>query len=94
MPGPVRKIQSSPLPDDALTAKYPKLTCLADLSWTSRESMRNTRFDVEDQHYYNSPRWVATRFHEYDKRDRKLPPLYFGEVAVTTGEGINPYAVW
>lgn len=71
---------------DALKAKYPNLIYLADLSWTSRDSMRNASFDLEDQHYYNSPRWFATRFREYDERDRKLPPLYLGEVAVTTGE--------
>jgi len=71
---------------DAMKAKYPDLTYLADLSWTSRDSMRNAQFDIEDQHYYNSPRWFASRFREYDERDRKLPPLYLGEVAVTTGE--------
>ena len=71
---------------DAMKAKYPDLIYLADLSWTSRDSMRNAQFDIEDQHYYNSPRWFASRFREYDERDRKLPPLYLGEVAVTTGE--------
>lgn len=70
----------------ALKAKHPDLTYFADLSWTSRESMRDSKFDIEDQHYYNSPRWFATRFEEYDKRPRQLPPLYLGEVAVTTGE--------
>lgn len=71
---------------DALKAKHPQLTYLADLSWTSRDSMRNAQFDIQDMHYYNSPRWFATRFREYDERDRSLPPLYLGEVAVTTGE--------
>ncbi len=71
---------------DAMKAKYPELTYLADLSWTSRESMSHAQFDIEDQHYYNSPRWFATRFHQYDDRDRSLPPLYLGELAVTTGE--------
>jgi alpha-N-arabinofuranosidase len=70
----------------ALKAKHPDLTYFADLSWTSRESMRDSKFDIEDQHYYNSPRWFATRFNEYDQRPRELPPLYLGEVAVTTGE--------
>jgi len=74
---------------DALTAAYPNLTTIADLSWTSRESMRGAQFDIEDQHYYNSPRWFANRFHQYDDRDRQLPPLYLGEVAVTTGEAGN-----
>ncbi len=72
---------------DAMKANYPELTYLADLSWTGRESMRRAQFDIEDEHYYNSPRWFATRFHEYDGRDRSLPPLYLGELAVTTGEG-------
>lgn len=70
----------------ALKTKYPDLTYFADLSWTSRESMRDSKFDIEDQHYYNSPRWFATRLNEYDQRSRELPPLYLGEVAVTTGE--------
>jgi alpha-L-arabinofuranosidase len=73
----------------ALKAKYPDLTYFADLSWTSRDSMRDSKFDIEDQHYYNSPRWFATRFNEYDQRNRQLPPLYLGEVAVTTGEAGN-----
>jgi alpha-L-arabinofuranosidase len=72
---------------DAMKAKHPDLTYIADLSWTGRDSMRNAQFDIEDQHYYNAPRWFATRFNEYDGRDRKLPPLYLGEVAVTTSEG-------
>lgn len=69
---------------DAMKAKHPNLTYLADLSWTSRDSMRQAKFDLEDSHHYNSPRWFASRFNEYDERDRKLPPLYLGEVAVTS----------
>jgi alpha-L-arabinofuranosidase len=72
---------------DAMKAKYPDLIYLADLSWTSQDSMRDTRFDIEDRHYYNPPRWFMTRFNEYDQRDRKLPPLYLGELAVTSREG-------
>ena len=70
----------------ALKEKYPDLTYLGDLSWTSTESMRGSDFDIIDRHYYNSTRWFTSRFHEYDHRDRSLPPLYLGEVAVTTGE--------
>jgi alpha-L-arabinofuranosidase len=72
---------------EALKARHPAITCLADLSWTSRESMGGAVFDIEDQHYYNSPRWFMSRFNEYDRRDRNLPPLYLGEVAVTSNEG-------
>lgn len=72
---------------EALKAKHPDIKYLADLSWTSRESMGEAVFDIEDQHYYNSPRWFMSRFNEYDRRDRNLPPLYLGEVAVTSNEG-------
>ena len=71
---------------DALQAKYPNLKYFADLSWTSPESMGDAQFDVVDRHYYNSPRWFLARFHEYDQRSRNEPPLYLGELAVTTNE--------
>jgi alpha-L-arabinofuranosidase len=71
---------------DALHGRYPDLHYLADLSWTSRQSLGNAHFDIEDRHYYNATRWFATRFHTYDDRDRSLPPLYLGELAVTSGD--------
>jgi alpha-L-arabinofuranosidase len=49
--------------------------------------MREESFDMEDNHFYNSPYWFVNQMHLYDKRDRKLPPVYVGEVAVTSGEG-------
>lgn len=72
---------------DAMKAKYPDVTYLADLSWTDRRSMLNAEYNIEDRHYYNSPRWFSGRFNEYDERSRNLPPLYLGEVAVTSNEG-------
>jgi alpha-L-arabinofuranosidase len=74
---------------EAIKSKYPDLKCFADLSWTSAESMQDAQWDIQDQHYYESPRWFATRFNEYDGRDRKLPPLYLGELAVTTQDAGN-----
>ena len=70
----------------AMTEKYRDIKYLADLSWTSRRSLGEAEFDIEDRHYYQSPQWFSSRFHEYDDRDRSLPPLYLGEVAVTSGE--------
>lgn len=70
---------------DELKARYPNLTCLADLSFCP--DMPPALFDMNDEHYYNSPQWFASQFHHYDKRDRKRPPAYLGEVAVTSGEG-------
>jgi len=70
---------------DAMKAQYPDIKYLADLSWTSVESLGDASWDIEDRHYYSSPRWFATGFRRYDDRDRNLPPLYLGEVAVTSG---------
>jgi alpha-L-arabinofuranosidase len=71
---------------DAMKARYPDLRYIADLSWTSDESMRGAVFDIVDRHYYQNPRWFQSRFREYDDRDRRRPPLYLGEVAVTSGD--------
>ena len=69
----------------ALKARYPELTYIADLSFP--RFMGEESFDMEDNHFYNSPQWFMNNLHHYDKRDRKLPPVYDGEVAVTSGEG-------
>lgn len=71
---------------EAMKPKYPDIKYLADLSWTPRQSMGDAHYDIEDRHYYQSPQWFSSRFREYDDRDRKLPPLYLGEIAVTSGE--------
>jgi alpha-L-arabinofuranosidase len=70
-----------------LKARYPEISYLADLSWIGRDQMRDCAFDVEDNHFYNSPNWFMGNQGLYTKRDRKLPPVYVGEVAVTSGEG-------
>ena len=69
----------------ALQAKYPSLSYIADLSFP--RFMRGESFDMEDNHFYNSPQWFMNNTHHYDGRDRKLPPVYDGEVAVTSPEG-------
>ena len=43
--------------------------------------------EVVDEHFYNSPRWFFENTELYDRRDRSLPPVYVGEVAVTSEEG-------
>ena len=62
-------------------AKYPELTTLANVP------LRRAPVEMVDEHYYNSPRWFMDNFHMYDKRDRKSPPIYIAEVAVTSQEG-------
>ncbi len=72
---------------DAMKAKHPEITYLADLSYYR---MPAGLYDIADRHYYNNPAWFMNRFHEYDERDRSLAPLYLGEVAVTSQDG-GPY---
>jgi alpha-L-arabinofuranosidase len=69
----------------ALKARYPELKFIADLSFP--RFMGEESFDMEDNHFYNSPQWFMNNVHHYDQRDRTLPPVYDGEVAVTSGEG-------
>lgn len=69
----------------ALKARFSELTYIADLSFP--RFMGEESFDMEDNHFYNSPQWFMNNFHHYDQRDRALPPVYDGEVAVTSGEG-------
>jgi alpha-L-arabinofuranosidase len=69
----------------ALKAHYPDLECIADLSYP--RFMGQESFDMEDNHFYNSPQWFMNQTHHYDQRDRQRPPVYDGEVAVTSGEG-------
>jgi alpha-L-arabinofuranosidase len=69
----------------ALKERYPELNYIADLSFP--RFMRKESFDMEDNHFYNSPQWFMNNVHHYDDRDRKLPPVYDGEVAVTSSEG-------
>ncbi|HLP75868.1 MAG TPA: alpha-L-arabinofuranosidase C-terminal domain-containing protein, partial [Candidatus Paceibacterota bacterium] len=43
--------------------------------------------EMVDEHYYNSPQWFISNSGMYDRRDRKAPPVYIAEVAVTSGDG-------
>lgn len=46
-----------------------------------------TRTELVDEHYYNSPEWFISNFHRYDDTDRNSPPIYIAEVAVTSAAG-------
>jgi alpha-L-arabinofuranosidase len=70
---------------EAMAQAYPDLTYLADISY--RHRIPADSYDIADQHFYNSPSWFMSRYDMYDDRDRQLPPLYLGEVAVTTAQG-------
>jgi alpha-L-arabinofuranosidase len=64
-----------------IKTNYPNITALANFP------QRNSPTEMVDEHYYNSPRWFINNLHLYDKRDRKSPPVYIAEVAVTSAEG-------
>lgn len=70
-----------------LKEQYPALSYILDYSFLRRNWMTGQTSDLEDNHFYNSPQWFMDNAHHYDHRDRKLPPVYDGEVAVTSGEG-------
>jgi len=69
----------------ALKERYPDIQYVADFSFP--RFMGEETSDIQDNHFYNSPQWFMNNVHHYDARDRKLPPVYDGEVAVTSGEG-------
>jgi alpha-L-arabinofuranosidase len=75
------------LVQEGLAAAYPDVKWIADLSFLSPEMMRECRFDIEDNHFYNNPAWFFDHFGHYDDRDRGRAPVYVGEVAVTSPEG-------
>ncbi len=70
-----------------LKEQYPDLSYILDYSFLRRNWMTGQTSDLEDNHFYNSPQWFLNNVHHYDQRDRKLPPVYDGEVAVTSDEG-------
>jgi alpha-L-arabinofuranosidase len=69
----------------ALKARFPDVQYIADLSFP--RFMGGESFDMEDNHFYNSPQWFMNNVNHYDDRDRSRPPVYDGEVAVTSAEG-------
>jgi alpha-L-arabinofuranosidase len=67
---------------DAIKAKYPKMTLVANTPVRSRP------MDVLDEHYYDSPEFFMRNATRYDGYDRSTSPkIYVGEYAVTQGCG-------
>lgn len=66
-----------PLFHDAIRARYPKMTLIADVPTERRPA------DVIDEHYYSNPQFFLSNAAKYDSYDRKGPKIYVGEYAVT-----------
>jgi alpha-L-arabinofuranosidase len=62
-------------------AAYPDVLALACFP------QPNSPTEMADEHYYSNPLFFINGYHRYDKTDRKTPPIYIAEVAVTSGEG-------
>jgi alpha-L-arabinofuranosidase len=75
----------------ALKARYPDISYINDFSFLRRNLLDGATSDIEDNHYYENPNWFMTHANLYDDRDRKLPPVYDGEVAVTSGDGSDTH---
>jgi alpha-L-arabinofuranosidase len=76
---------------DALKSQYPDISYINDLSFVRRNQMGGATSDIEDNHYYQNPQWFMNNTHLYDSRDRNMPPVYDGEVAVTSGDNSNEH---
>jgi alpha-L-arabinofuranosidase len=75
----------------ALKSQYPDISYINDFSFIRRNQMGAEPADIEDNHYYQNPEWFMNNTHLYDNRDRNLPPVYDGEVAVTSGDNSNEH---
>jgi len=64
-----------------LKTSYPDITYIADYA------IPDASYDMVDEHFYNAPTWFLSQFNRYDNRDRNTPPVYVGEIAVTSPEG-------
>ena len=70
-----------------LKTNFPEISYINDMSFQRRGWVPSGSSELEDNHFYNSPQWFMNNGHLYDDRSRSLPPVYDGEVAVTSGEG-------
>ena len=75
---------------NAIKAKYPYVTCIADGDDTGTDdpTMKVSNLtDMMDEHYYSSPQWFISQAFKYDTYSRTGPKVYVGEYAVTNGCG-------
>jgi alpha-L-arabinofuranosidase len=63
---------------DAIKAKYPDITLVAD------EPVSRRNCDIVDLHGYRSPHYFRAHADEFDAYDRRAPKVYVGEYAAIT----------
>ena len=69
---------------DAIKAKYPSMTLIADV-WNG--TPKNRKLEIVDEHYYSSPEFFIANAGKYDSYDRSAFKVFVGEYAVTQGTG-------
>ena len=69
---------------DAIKAKYPNMTLIADV-WHGTPN--NRTLEVVDEHYYSTPEFFIANANKYDSYDRSAFKVFIGEYAVTQGTG-------
>ena len=69
---------------DAIKAKYPSMTLVADV-WNG--TPKNRKLEIVDEHYYSTPEFFIANAGKYDSYDRSQFKVFVGEYAVTQGTG-------
>ena len=69
---------------DAIKAKHPNMTLIADV-WNG--TPKNRTLEIVDEHYYSSPEFFIANAGKYDSYDRSAFKVFVGEYAVTQGTG-------
>ena len=69
---------------DAIKAKYPGMTLIADV-WHGTPD--NRKLEIVDEHYYSNPEFFIANAGKYDNYDRSAFKVFVGEYAVTQGTG-------
>ncbi len=69
---------------DAIKAKYPEVTLIANV-WDGLP--KNRTLEIVDEHYYSNPEFFIENAGKYDSYDRAKFKVFVGEYAVTQGTG-------
>ena len=71
---------------DAIKEKHPEIKVVACL-WGG--SPKSRPIEILDEHYYSTPEYFISKFHQYDSYERGGMEIYVGEYAVTQRNGLG-----
>ena len=76
---------------DAIKAKYPRLILISssiifkeenDKRKYIKDYLSPQDIEVYDEHYYQTPEWVAENYYKFDEYDRTGPDIFIGELGI------------